>query len=108
LLKNRNYDLLPPSRLIRGTLRPIVTKREEGCGGRKWLRKTSDAACGRAKACGPDLPTLNAIGRIARTQGWAKARQRRAHHHRQSVNAGGDTVIVFTLPTLRSAAALAV
>jgi hypothetical protein len=42
----------------RGTLRPIVTKREAGCDGRVGLRATIAGESGRAKSCGPGLPTL--------------------------------------------------
>jgi hypothetical protein len=50
---------LPPARPVptRGALRPIVTKRGAGCGGRGSARRRT-ALTRTAKPCGPDAPTL--------------------------------------------------
>src|SRR5262249_26883113 len=47
----------------RGTLRPIVTKRGAGCGGRVGVARRATLAR-TAKSCGPDTPTLVASLRV--------------------------------------------
>jgi hypothetical protein len=50
----------------RGTLRPIVTKREAGCGGRGRLASDECKPMRTAKACGPGLPMLrSSFARLA-------------------------------------------
>jgi hypothetical protein len=62
----------PLSRLDRGAFRPIVTKREAGCDGRKTLRAISARTSGvfrTAKACRPgaqrQVPSLAVTNRAA-------------------------------------------
>jgi hypothetical protein len=45
----RNHASVRLSRLVRGTLRPIVTKREAGCDGRFGLSKTKASTSGRQR-----------------------------------------------------------
>jgi hypothetical protein len=96
------HDCLAPSRLARGTLRPIVTKREAGCDGRFGLHETKASEKRTPKACGPGLPTLRSS--FAKTFGkvtgaikpGTPGRARHKPHNHRAGNAGCFGVPVVT------------